>query len=307
MIGVLPQRPLIETGTVAENISCFEADPKPEAISLAAKMAGVHGLICALPQSYETDLGQEPYVLSAGQMQRLALARALYAEPRYLFLDEPNALLDSVGERVLGQTLLRLKRKGVTIVMAVHRSGLLALADHVLQLDHGRVADFGPKAEVLGRLGMGGRRIELPILESSLPDLKDWLGSQFTRAGDQAFRHRAQIIGEELLKIACAECPADTLSFAEFAFGFLDQARCEVTMTKPMGQDLGHGVGAVRSNQSTAQGNLVHLTQDEVRLARVSQLAETLEVSSIDEQTRYRAILAAGIITAADSRENQAL
>lgn len=305
--GYVPQRAILRTGTIAENICSFVPNADPSAIIAAAKTAGVHGLICALPNSYETDVAQEPYLLSAGQMQRVALARAIYANPKYLFLDEPNALLDSEGERALGQALIRLKKQGTTIVMAVHRSGILGLADKVMQIDHGRMTDFGPKSDVLSRLGMGGRQIELPVLKTSAPDLEDWIASQFTRDGDYGFSHKARSVGVELLQIACANCPPDTLRFSKFAFRFVDQTRCELTMFEAAASEVEDKIGRVKSKMKGGQGDLVHLTQDEVCLARVSAMSETFEVSSEGECTKYRVLLISDEDAADADWESQAL
>lgn len=291
MAGYLPQRPIFETGTIGEIISCFDPDPNPEAITTAAQVAGVHGLICALPDSFQTDLGREPYALSAGQMQRVALARAIYAKPKYLFLDEPNAMLDAEGERALGQTLLRLKRQGMTIVIVVHRSGILSLADKVLHLDQGRVSDFGPKSEVLGRLSMGGQHIELPVLETSQLDLQDWIASQFTRDGDDRFRYDTQVAATELQKLACANCPADTLMFSRFRFRFLSDASCELSMVQPCGTDMADQVEGVRKKLRNSQGSLVTLTQDEVHLAKLTQMSFKLDITSEENATHYCATI----------------
>ena len=291
-VGYLPQRTFFDVGTLSENISCFVSDPAPDDIITAAKLAGVHGLISALPNGYETDIGREPYLLTAGQMQRVALARAIYTKPKYLFLDEPNALLDAEGERALGQSLLRLKDMGITIVMTVHRSGILVLADKVMQLEHGRIADFGNKSDVLGRLGMGGRQIELPILETSTTDLMDWVASQFTRAGDLAFRQKAQKLSVELLKVACSTCPADTLNFVKFDFRFIDKTHCELRMSDPnQTDDMTEGLAQLKNKLDQNDSNLIHLSQDEARLARLSQQAETMEISSLEDGTTYRIVL----------------
>ncbi|MGR3636193.1 MAG: ATP-binding cassette domain-containing protein [Shimia sp.] len=183
-VGYLPQHAHLFHGTLAENISGFSPDADSTCIVAAAKTAGVHGLISALPQSYDTDIGSQPHLLSAGQKQRVALARAIYHSPRYLFLDEPNALLDAAGERQLCATLARLKKMETTIVMVIHRSGLMGLADYVLALEQGRMVDFGPRTEVLERMHAGRRRIELPLIETSLQDLTDLVGAQFVRCGD---------------------------------------------------------------------------------------------------------------------------
>lgn len=97
----MPQQATLLPGSIAENIAGFEPDFSDEKVVEAAKSAGVHGLISALPESYRTDLAHEMYLLSAGQQQRIALARANYKNPAYLFLDEPNALLDTGGEKAL--------------------------------------------------------------------------------------------------------------------------------------------------------------------------------------------------------------
>lgn len=291
--GLLPQRAVVEVGTIAENISSFAPEPSSKRIVAAAKMAGVHGLICALPDNFETDLGAQPYILSAGQAQRVALARAIYTNPKYLFLDEPNALLDAEGERALGQTLYRLKQAGVTIVMVVHRSGILGLADKVLQLEHGRIADFGPRDEVLGRLGIGGRRVELPLLETSLPDLRDWIASQFTRASDTAFAQKAKIVGSELFLVGCANRPEDALGFAKFEFRFIDETQCELTMIEPEEPRIAEKVARVQARIDGKEDGLVNVPRDEAGLATVSRLSERFEVSSQDEVTRFAVALAA--------------
>jgi len=287
MVGYLPQRAVFETGTIGENISNFEANPDAEAITAAAQAAGVYGLICALPDSFQTDIGRQPYALSAGQMQRVALARAIYADPAYLFLDEPNALLDSEGERALGQALMRLKATGMTIVMVVHRSGILGLADKVLHLESGRVSDFGPKAEILGRLGMGGHQINLPALETSQADLQDWISSQFTRQGDEPFQYETLIIACELHKLACANRPQDALLFAKYCFRFLSETRCELTMEQPMSSKVSERADLSTTKTDIKPDNLVQLRQDEVHLTKLAQMNSEIKVTHTEDQTTY--------------------
>lgn len=291
MAGFVPQCAVLKTGTIAENISCFELNADPQNIVAAAKTAGVHGLISALPNSYETNVGAEPHVLSMGQMQRVALARAVYGRPKYLFLDEPNALLDAEGERALAQALLRLKNQGTTIVMAVHRSGILGLADKVVHLDHGRITDFGSKSDVLGRLGMDGRQIQLPTLKTSMTDLKDWIASQFTRDGDYDFSQKAQVAASELLGLACENCPPDTLRFADFMFKFVDKTQCEIVMRERVPSDATERIARVDSGSEGEPGQLEQTDRDEMRIERLSGMSETLEIASDDEGTSYRMVL----------------
>jgi len=208
-VGYLPQQARIIKGTIAQNISCFQHAPDDEKIIDAAKLAGVHGLISALPQAYDTEMGTQSYLLSAGQKQRVALARSIFQEPQYLFLDEPNALLDAVGERQLCDTLAILKKRGTTIIMVLHRSGIIGLADKVLLLDQGRMADFGSRSEVLARMNDGKQRITLPLQAASLLDLTDWIVAQFVRHSDKEFCQNAVMVANEMFNVANINGPQD--------------------------------------------------------------------------------------------------
>lgn len=289
--GYLPQRAELNVGTIAENISCFEQNPDPEQIVEAAKTAGVYGLIGALPNGFETNLEDQPYLLSSGQAQRLALARAIYSKPKYLFLDEPNALIDADGERALGQTLLRLKTQGTTIVMVLHRSGIMGLADKVMQLENGRVMDFGQRADVLHRLGIGGRQIEVPILPSSLQDLQDWVGSYFTRSTDQEFCQKAKLASAELFRIACLHCPADTLRFAKFFFKFINETQCEVSMIEPAETTVEQSLSVVETHLKKPNSTPEDFSPEETLLAKISALSASFEIVSKNEATHFKARL----------------
>ena len=142
-VGYLPQGAELLPGTVAENIARF-GDAPPEAVVEAARRAGAHDMILALPDGYGTDLGTRSSRLSPGQQRRVALARALFGDPRLLVLDEPNAGLDRDGERHLVGTLKALKAHGVTIVLMTHRIADRSLFDRVLILHAGVVSQLGP-------------------------------------------------------------------------------------------------------------------------------------------------------------------
>ncbi|KNY20871.1 type I secretion system permease/ATPase [Methylobacterium sp. ARG-1] len=151
-LGYLPQEPGLFAGTIAENISRFETDAPAETIVAAAKAAGTHEMIVGLPTGYDTILQESGAGLSAGQRQRLGLARALYREPFLVVLDEPNANLDAEGEHALTQAILGVRARGGICVVVAHRPNALAAVDHVLIMSDGRVQAFGPKDEVLKRV-----------------------------------------------------------------------------------------------------------------------------------------------------------
>jgi ABC-type protease/lipase transport system fused ATPase/permease subunit len=115
----------------------------------AAKAAGVHDLIVNLPAGYETELGERGTALSAGQQQRIALARALYGEPFLVVLDEPNSNLDAEGEEALTKAILGVRARGGIVIIVAHRASALAAVDHVLAMVRGTQQAFGPKDEVV--------------------------------------------------------------------------------------------------------------------------------------------------------------
>ena len=150
-IGYLPQDVELFGGTVAENIARLGEVDAAEVIR-AAQRAHVHDLVVRLPKGYDTEIGESGQVLSPGQRQRIALARALYGNPRLVVLDEPNANLDHEGEEALVRALAVLKADGVTVVIIAHRPSLLRGVDKMLVLREGAVERFGTCAEVMARV-----------------------------------------------------------------------------------------------------------------------------------------------------------
>ena len=276
---------------MAENISCFDPAPRDADIVDAAKTAGMHGLISALPQSYESDLETQPYLLSAGQTQRLALARAIFNKPKYLFLDEPNALLDAEGERALFQTLAKLKEQGTTIIVVLHRSGLMALADKVLRLEMGRVADFGTRSEVLGRMATGQRQIELPLLETSLQDLRDWVAAQFNRGNDEAFRQKAQILASEAFSALFLAGPKDVKRKVLVCFEYQSDTACDISLSEPRGSDLQDELERIRHLAQSNPFALNTLTSDSQPLLAALRIANNLRAKCSDDMTSLEAHL----------------
>ena len=149
MIAYLPQRVDLLDGTVAENIARFRDNATSEAIIAAARSANVHDLINALPDGYNSRVGEQGDHLSAGQRQRIGLARALYGNPFMVVLDEPNSNIDAEGDAALTAAINHVKeRRGIVVVIA-HRPSAIIAVDKVLLLRDGRQVAFGPKAEVL--------------------------------------------------------------------------------------------------------------------------------------------------------------
>jgi ATP-binding cassette, subfamily C, type I secretion system permease/ATPase len=148
-IGYLPQNVELFDGTIAENISRFESSPDDEAILAAANSAGVHELVVSMPEGYDTRIGDAGAKLSAGQRQRIALARALYRDPFLVVLDEPNSNLDSEGEEALNAAILRVRSRGGIAIVIAHRPSALAAVDRVLVLNNGRQQALGMKDDVL--------------------------------------------------------------------------------------------------------------------------------------------------------------
>ena len=154
-IGYLPQDVELFEGTVAQNISRFSASANSEAIISAATAAGVHNLICSLPDGYDTNIGPRGTSLSAGQRQRVALARALFGDPFLVVLDEPNSSLDADGEAALLEGIRRGREKGMAFVIMAHRQSILAAVDRILVLGAGQMRAFGARDEVLKALRQG--------------------------------------------------------------------------------------------------------------------------------------------------------
>jgi PrtD family type I secretion system ABC transporter len=151
-IGYLPQDVELFDGSVAENISRFEPDPDPAKVVAAARAADVHDLVLRLPEGYETRIGEGGAALSAGQRQRIALARALYGDPFLVVLDEPNSNLDADGEQALTQAILGVRARSGIVVVIAHRPSALAAVDLLLAMANGTAQAFGPKDEVLRKV-----------------------------------------------------------------------------------------------------------------------------------------------------------
>ena len=129
----MPQDIELFQGSIADNI-CRFTQPDPTKVINAAQMAGIHEMVLELPNGYDTIIGANSRALSAGQRQRVGLARAVYDRPKLILLDEPNSNLDEQGEKDLHSAIKRLKKEGCTVIIITHKTSILSLTDKLLVL-----------------------------------------------------------------------------------------------------------------------------------------------------------------------------
>lgn len=151
MIGYLPQDVALLDGTISENIARLDPKADPDAIVAAARAAGVHEMIVRMSDGYQTQVGAQGETLSAGQRQRIGLARALYGSPFLVVMDEPNSNLDGEGEQALTTAIAGIKERGGIAIVVAHRPSALAAVDLVAVVQQGKMIAFGGKDEVLGQ------------------------------------------------------------------------------------------------------------------------------------------------------------
>lgn len=150
-VGYMPQEVELFEGTITDNISRFAENPESTAVLQAAQAADVHEMILRLPQGYETRIGDRGTSLSAGQRQRIGLARALYGNPFLVVLDEPNSNLDADGDAALLKAINGVKDRGGIAVIVAHRPAVLQAVDLVAVVGNGQLTAFGPRDEVIRR------------------------------------------------------------------------------------------------------------------------------------------------------------
>ncbi|MBU3076987.1 type I secretion system permease/ATPase [Sphingomonas quercus] len=151
-VAYLPQDTELFTGTVRDNICRFRPEATDEEVVKAAQTANAHEMILRLPKGYETELGEGGQALSAGQRQRVGLARTVFGDPKVVVLDEPNANLDNDGEAALNQAMARMKERGATVIVISHKTSAFEHADKILLLNNGQMAGYGPREEIVKAL-----------------------------------------------------------------------------------------------------------------------------------------------------------
>lgn len=167
-MGYLPQNVELFDGTVAENVARF-GEVDMDAVKAAIEITGMRSVIEALPEGYDTRIGDDGAVLSGGQRQRLGLARALYGHPKVLVLDEPNASLDAAGDKNLLELITKLKAAGLTIVAITHRNSLMPVVDKIVLLHEGKVMAFGPRDDVLGAIAKANEQARAQAAAAARP------------------------------------------------------------------------------------------------------------------------------------------
>lgn len=136
-------------GTIAANIARLDSNAEDSAVMAAAEQAAAHELIKALPQGYDTEVATMGGRLSGGQIQRVGLARALFGDPVFLVLDEPNSNLDNDGSMALNHAIKVAKANGRSVLIMAHRPAAIQECDVLMVLNEGAVAAFGPRDQVL--------------------------------------------------------------------------------------------------------------------------------------------------------------
>ena len=199
-VGYLPQDIALLDATIEENIARLEPDAAPTAVIAAAKAAGVHEMIVRLADGYRTPIGPGGETLSAGQRQRIGLARALYKNPFVVVMDEPNSNLDAEGEIALVEALKGIKARGGIAVIVAHRPSALAAADLVAVIQNGKLVAYGAKNEILGAATQAPATPSPASMPASMPAAQaapfpmdaNSLNMSFTTT---AKRRRPQVVG----------------------------------------------------------------------------------------------------------------
>jgi len=167
-VGYLPQDIELFEGTIAENIARF-GDVDAGQVVEAAKLAGVHEMILRFPKGYDTQIGDSGSALSGGQRQRIAFARAIYGNPSFVVLDEPNSNLDDVGEAALIRAIQELKRRGTTVILITHRTSIISVVDKLLLLVDGMLQLYGPRDQVLLAIQQRAQAVTNPNPPAATP------------------------------------------------------------------------------------------------------------------------------------------
>jgi subfamily B ATP-binding cassette protein MsbA len=162
-LGIVTQETIVFHDTVRNNIAYGMSEASDDAVRAAAEAANAHGFIRALPQGYDTVIGDRGVKLSGGERQRIAIARALLKNPPILLLDEATSALDTESERLVHEALERLMRDRTVLVIA-HRLSTVQHADRIVVLERGQIAASGTHRELLDQGGLYRRLYDLQFV-----------------------------------------------------------------------------------------------------------------------------------------------
>jgi ATP-binding cassette, subfamily B, bacterial MsbA len=168
LMGFVTQEVVLFNDTVKSNIAYGRSDVDDALVIAAASAANAHDFISALPNGYDTNIGESGVLLSGGQRQRIAIARALFKDPPILILDEATSALDTESERLVQGALEHLMQGRTTLVIA-HRLSTIRSADKIVVLDAGEIAEVGTHEELLARRGVYRKLYDLQFLEDERP------------------------------------------------------------------------------------------------------------------------------------------
>ena len=164
LMGLVTQEVILFNDTVRNNIAYGRSDVDEQLVVDAAKAANAHDFIVQLPKGYDTSIGESGVLISGGQRQRLAIARALFKDPPILILDEATSALDTESERLVQQALNNLMRGRTTLVIA-HRLSTIRSANKIVVLDRGRIVEVGSHEELVARRGIYRKLYDLQFAE----------------------------------------------------------------------------------------------------------------------------------------------
>jgi ABC-type multidrug transport system fused ATPase/permease subunit len=142
-IGVIPQQLNLFSGNIIENIALGDPFPDIQRVLDLSKQLGINDFVEKLPNSFETQIGENGAMLSGGQKQRIAIARALYKNPDILLMDEATSSLDTNSEMIVKQTIDNFKKEGKTIIIIAHRLSTIASADKIMVMQNGEIIESG--------------------------------------------------------------------------------------------------------------------------------------------------------------------